>query len=130
MRNHKLGLAFPAGQIVLALMAILVLYLAVDFGRQIIVSQQRRSELREVRAQIDNSLGRQVELKKQLEFGQSDAAAEAWAREQGWVKENEVPVVIVSPAGAGDSATQGSRAGSPAADSVLDKWLELFFGNR
>ena len=130
MRNRKLDLAFPASQIVLALMGILVLYLAVDFGRQIIVSQQRRNELREVRAQIDNSLARQVELKKRLEYGQSDAAAEAWARDQGWVKENEVPVVIVSPAGAGESATQGSTASSAVSDSVLDKWLELFFGNQ
>jgi cell division protein FtsB len=130
MSDRKLHIAFPSSQIVLVLMGILILYLAVDFGWQVIVSQQRRNDLRDVQAQIDGSRQRQAELKKQLEYSQSNAAAEAWARDQGWVKANEVPVVIVAPAGDSGSATQGGEAGSSASDSILDQWWDLFFGNR
>ena len=130
MSDRKLHVTFPSSQIVLILLGILILYLAVDFGRQVIISQQRRNDLREVQAQMGASLQRQAELKKQLEYSQSNAAAEAWARDQGWVKANEVPVVIVAPSDASGSTTQGGEAGGSASDSILNQWWDLFFGNR
>jgi hypothetical protein len=130
MSDRKLRVAFPSGQIVLILMGVLVLYLAVDFGRQVILSHQRHDELRAIQSQISASAEHQADLQKRLEYGQSDAAAEAWARSQGWVKANEVPVVLVAPAGTGSSETQGNGSGGSASDSVPDKWWDLFFGNR
>ena len=46
MSERRLRIGFPSNQIVLILMGILVLYLAADFGRQVIVSQQQNDDLR------------------------------------------------------------------------------------
>lgn len=129
MSDRKLRIGFPSGQIVLILMGILVLYLAVDFGRQVIISQQRRNDLRAVQAQIKAGEARHAALVADLEYSQSDAAAEAWARDQGWVKSGEVPVVIVAP----QTESEASRAGGDSASlagTVLREWWDLFFGIR
>ncbi|HNS51404.1 MAG TPA: hypothetical protein PKO09_09500 [Anaerolineae bacterium] len=126
-RNVRIG--FPSGQIVLILMGILVLYLAVDFGRQVIISQQRRNELRAVQAQIADGERRHEALLAELEYNESDAAAEAWARDQGWVKTGEVPVVIVAPHTEVEASQVSAEVGFPAG-TVLREWWELFFGFR
>jgi cell division protein FtsB len=130
MSNRKLRSVFPASQLVLILMAILVAYLAFDFGRQVISSQQVQKELHQIEGQIGATLEQQEGLKKQLEYSQSDAAAEAWARQQGWVKENEVPVVIVAPTSASGEVAPTGEGSSSGSDSALDAWWDLFFGSR
>jgi len=129
MSERKVRIGFPSNQIVLILMGILILYLAVDFGRQVIISQQRQSELRAAQAQILGSQERQAALQSQLEYSESDAAAEAWARDQGWVKANEVPVVIVAPTAVSGLETHDAEPGSRSGP-VLREWWELFFGSQ
>jgi len=128
MSVRRLRIGFPSNQIMLILMGILILYLAVDFGRQVIVSQQQTTELSQVQAQVAASNGQQAMLQAQLEYSRSDAAAEAWAREQGWVKANEVPVVIVAPDTVPAVETQPQGAGS-VSGTTLREWWNLFFGN-
>jgi len=128
MIGRRWRIGFPSNQIMLILMAILIVYLAADFGRQVIVSQQQKTELGQVQAQIAASVEHRTALEAQLEYSRSDAAAEAWAREQGWVKANEVPVVIVAPDTAPAVETQPNGAGS-VSETILQEWWNLFFGN-
>ncbi len=128
MSERRLRIGFPSNQIVLILMGILVLYLAADFGRQVIVSQQQKDDLGKVQAQIAASNDRQAALQAQLGYSLSDAAAEAWAREQGWVKAGEVPVVIVAPAAVPGSEAQPGDTGS-GSGTILKEWWNLFFGS-
>ena len=128
MSERRLRIGFPSNQIVLILMGILVIYLAADFGRQVIVSQQKKDGLSQVQAQIAASQEHQAALNAQLEYSQSDAAAEAWAREQGWVKAGEVPVVIVAPGALPGSEAQPDDNGS-GSGTILKEWWNLFFGS-
>jgi cell division protein FtsB len=118
-------------QIALLVMGALIVYLVVDFGRQVVLSQQRHDELQRVEEQIATVVQKEEELKKQLDWAQSPEAAEAFAREQGWAKPGEVPVVLV------ESAVTPLPAEEPpppvshrAAGSPREAWLELFLGER
>jgi hypothetical protein len=129
MNKRKLRVVFPSSQIVLILMGILVLYLAVDFGRQVIISQQYKARLLAVQAKKAAASDRQAALQDQYEYIQSDKAPSDWGRNLGWAKPNEVPVVIVAPDEASGSASP-SDAGSVPPDGNLNEWWELFFGAR
>jgi len=129
MSERRLRIGFPSNQIVLILMGILVLYLAADFGRQVIVSQQQSDDLSQVQAQIAASEEHQAVLQAQLEYSQSDAAAEAWAREVGWVKAGEVPVVIVAPGAVVPGAETQPNATPSGSGTMLKEWWNLFFGS-
>jgi len=117
-------------QILLILIGTLLLYLVVNFGRQVAVSYQRHQELGQVQSQASVAQSRTQELQEYLDYALSDGAAEAWARQQGWAKPGEVPVLIVAPSAAESSTTQNepARAESPA--SYQQSWWELFFGTR
>jgi hypothetical protein len=117
-------------QLLLLLMGVLVVYLMVDFGRQVALGRVKREELRGVSAQSQSALNEQEELLQQLGYAQSDQAAEAWARRMGWARQNEQPVVVVPP------LVERSEDGEAAADGSLppatqrQAWWHLFFGMR
>jgi type II secretory pathway pseudopilin PulG len=117
-------------QILLILIGTLLLYLVVNFGRQVAVSYQRHQELGQVQSQISAAQSRTQELQEYLDYALSDGAAEAWARQQGWAKPGEVPVLIVASSTGGSSATQTQPAQADSPASYQQSWWELFFGTR
>ncbi len=115
-------------QLVLILMGIVLLYLVVSFGRQVAVSHQRSQELAQIQEKVSLAKEQNQELHSYLDYAQSDSAAEAWARQQGWAKDGEVPVIVVDPSTAETPAIESLQQESPA--SYRQAWWELFFGTR
>ena len=127
MTGDRVRRALPINQLLLLLMGFLILYLVVDFGRQVVSSYQRREELQQIEQQVQAAQQESEQLKARLTYAQSAQAAEEWAREQGWAKKDEVPVVIIAPA-ASISGGGGSRSPvSTAISSHRDAWWDLFF---
>ena len=117
-----------ASQFFLILMGIVLLYLVVSFGRQVAVSYQRGQELAQIREKVNLAKEQNQELHSNLDYALSDPAAEAWAREQGWAKTDEVPVIVVAPSTAKTPSSESPAQESP--DSYRQAWWELFFGTR
>ena len=117
-------------QIALLAMSVLIVYLVVDFGRQVVLSRQRHDELRRVEQQIRAVMEEREELEQCLEWTQSSEAAEAFAREQGWAREGEVSVVLVEPALTPVPTPATSPVARRVEDSTREAWWGLFFGER
>ena len=130
MTDRLVRKTLPFSQILLILVGILLLYLLVDFGRQVGVSRQRREELRQLEHELSIAQQRQAELKRTLEYAQSDAAVEEWARKNGLAKIGEVPVVLIAPPA--DASSQALRVfdGDTRPLSPREAWWDLFFGTR
>jgi hypothetical protein len=117
-----------SSQLLLILMGTVLLYLVVNFGRQVAISYQRGQELQQIQERVGLAEERNQELREYQAYANSDAAAEAWARDQGWAKAGEVPVIIVAPPASASPATELPSQESPA--SYRQAWWELFFGAR
>jgi hypothetical protein len=115
-------------QLLLIMMGTILLYLVVNFGRQVAVSYQRGHELDQIQEKVSLAEERNQELHNYLEYAKSDSAAEAWARKQGWAKAGEVPVIVVAPSTIETPVLESSPQESPA--SYRQAWWELFFGTR
>lgn len=117
-------------QIALLLMAILFMYLIVDFGRQVGTSRQRQEELRLLEAEIQAEKAEIANLEEELEFASSSEAVEAWARRRGMTRPGERLVVFFGGS-LGEPSEVEPPASSPSrADSPREEWLDLFFGTR
>lgn len=117
-------------QIALLLMAILFLYLIVDFGRQVGVSRQRQEELRLLEAEIQAEKAEIANLEEDLEFASSPEAVEAWARRRGMTRPGERLVVFFGGSLGEPSEQEQPPSGPPRSDSPREEWLDLFFGTR
>ena len=115
-------------QLLLILMGTVLLYLVVNFGRQVAVSYQQGQELEQIQAKVSLAKEQNQVLHDYLAYAQSDSAAEAWARKQGWAKSGEVPVIVVAPSIMETPALESPPQESPA--SSRQAWWELFFGTR
>lgn len=130
MAVDKARRVLPFNQILLILMGILLLYLMVDFGRQVAVSRQRREELAEIEREIEAATQESAELDSQLSYVSSPEAAEAWARPNGWTRPDEVLVVFVGPTTDSAASGQGRDEARTSSESPRDAWWDLFFGTR
>lgn len=118
------------GQIALFLMGLALIYLLVDFGQQIDVLKQRRAELDRLGQRITGAEAEQEKLIESKSLAESDQATEQWAREKGWAKSDEIPVVVVAPV-ARPSLTETREPEEQAGPSTYrEAWWELFFGKR
>ena len=130
MDERKVRFALPVSQIVVILMAALVLYLAVDFGRQVILNSLRQDDLQQVKDDVAAALQKKQDLEKRLEYVHSPQAAEEWARSVGWVTANEVPVMLVGPTAVPvDAGSEGTLSPSDQ-DANRTRWWKYFFGER
>ena len=115
-------------QILLLLMAIVMLYLLADFGRQLAGFYQRRQELQQIEAQITAEQQKMQALEERLGYWLSPAAPEQWGRENGWAREGEQTVVIVGQNKEGQLQPEESGASAPGTTSTRSAWWDLFFG--
>ncbi len=128
MTEGKARKMLSLSQILLILMGIFVVYLVVNFVRQIGVSHQRRQELRQLEDEVAAALQVHADLEQQLDYAPSGAAVREWALANGMTKPDEVLVVVPSlepvPA-VEESPEEGVSPGSPR-----ETWWDLFFGTR
>jgi hypothetical protein len=111
-------------------MVVVILYMGVGFVQQASVSQERQDDLREIEEQIAVAQQESQALEKYLEYVRSPAAAEAWGRENGWTRDDEVSVVVVAPPGEASAPEIGAPEGGVEAGSNREGWWDLFFGPR
>jgi hypothetical protein len=114
--------------LLLILMGAMILYLGAGFAQKVGVSLERRDDLHLLEGQIARAEQQEAALAGELEYMRSASAAEAWARENGWAREDEVAVVLVAPpSSAPPSSREGMRASLESA-SIRQRWWDLFFG--
>lgn len=130
MTDRKAYRAWSLRHILLILMGAMILYLGAGFVQKVSVSLERRGELRLLEEQIAMAHREEASLEAELEYMRSAAAAEAWARENGWARENEVAVVVVAPPSVAPASTGGGPGTGLGSSSIRDQWWDLFFGRR
>jgi cell division protein FtsB len=128
MADSKLRNLLPFRLILFILMIVVIAYLGFAFARQAVASQQRREALRQMEQDVAIAQKKTEWLEERLEYIQSPEAAEEWARENGWVKDGEVAVVIVAPAAMDALAPEGEANDAAALGSNREAWWDLFFG--
>ena len=121
--------AFPLRLILSILMGIALLYLGWGFARQARVSHARREELLTLEQQITAAQQEKANLEEDLVSAQSPGAAEAWARQNGWAKEDEVSIVVVAPSGQPSPGVNQAQPGDSTPGPQREAWWNLFFGN-
>ena len=121
---------FSLGNFLLIATILLILYMGSSFVHQINTYLQRRDESDQMKQRLEAAHQEEVLLQEELEYVQSAEAAEAWARENGWAKADEVAVVVVAPpAGLADQESNDLETVAPPR-SPPELWWDLFFGER
>ena len=119
----------PINQILALLLVALVVYLAVDFGRQVGISRQRREELRRLEQDIQTTQAEAQELAEQYQYATSPRAAEEWALHNGLGRPGETLVMFVgSTTAAAPAMDRTVKENAPR--SPREAWWDLFFGTR
>lgn len=121
---------FSLGNLLLIATGILILYMGSSFVQQIGTHLQRQEELDQLERRLETARQEEILLHEELEYVQSAEAAEAWARENGWAKSDEVSVVIVAPPADLDQQEGGNLEGDDSPRSGPEIWWDLFFGER
>jgi hypothetical protein len=122
--------ALPIHHLLLVLLAVVLLYLGADFGRQVVASYQRQEDLRRIEGNVESARQETQRLEARLDYARSSQAAEAWAREQGWAKADEVPLVVIAPPASASPATDESAVEDGGSLSNREAWWAFFFGER
>lgn len=116
------------GKRVLAVVGLVVLiFLVTDFNSRM-AELTRLLEQKEIeQARLEGLQATQADLQAQIAYATSDAAVEAWAREEGrLVQPGDHPIIPI-PQGEVQTAPQKAEASSPEALTKWDVWLEWLF---
>jgi hypothetical protein len=130
MTDRKARRAWSLRHLLLIMMGAMILYLGAGFAQKVGLSLERRDDLRLLEEQIVMAQQQEAALAVELEYMQSAAAAEAWARENGWAREDEVAVVVVAPPSAAPLSSRGGLRTGLEPSSIREQWWDLFFGRR
>jgi cell division protein FtsB len=117
-------------QLLMILVGIVVVYLVMDFGRQVMASHRQRADLKGLQARLDAIFGEQRELENKVRYAYSEQAVDDWAREQGMVKENEVAVTILADDQAPEPPVRETPRTAPASIPARRVWWDLFFAEQ
>ncbi len=128
MINGGLRKAVPYRLILSVLMAVVILYLVGNFVMQASVRLDLRDRLHRIEQKIAATEKANSELEARLDYVSSDDAAEAWARENGWARSDEVLVVVLAPDGETEAGAETSPAEGAGPATSRDSWWDLFFG--
>lgn len=121
---------FSLSNLLLIATGLLILYMGSSFVQQIGTHLQRQEELEQLEQRVETARQEGILLQQELEYVQSVEAAEAWARENGWARSDEVPVVVVAPAADPYQQEGANLEGEDSPRSGPEVWWDLFFGER
>jgi cell division protein FtsB len=128
MNDGKVQRVLPVRLILLILMGLLILYQGVGFVQQARVNYQQREELHWIEQEIAVVEQENTKLEERLTYVQSTEAAEEWARENAWAREDETSVVVVAPAGESPAGSQQDPEEMHDSNSNREAWWSFFFG--
>lgn len=127
---------FPGGGRTLASLALIALLLimtggmAVNLVNQLVIARHLERELAAAHDQVANLQATTQVLAAQLEYERSDAAAEAWARDLGLVREGDVVIVperVPEIAPTTVPAVAPSPVPLPPPPPNWQRWWQAFF---
>jgi hypothetical protein len=114
-------------QIVIILVLLAGLFLTVDFNRRLALNRRIDADEHTLRQEVAAAEARQVELLTEIDYVQSDAYVERWARyEAKMVKPGEVLVVPLALPPPPD--VNSPPPPPPPTPQPWEAWWELFFG--
>jgi cell division protein FtsB len=105
-----------------------VLLLAFNIGRQVIVSWTINQQEAALEAQVAQAEADNAALQRYLDYLNSDAYTDVAARQYRGVGNPGEQLLIIPPGAAVHPAAIGRNA-PPADPPLLDQWLTLFFGH-
>ncbi len=117
-------------QLLMILVGIVVIYLVMDFGRQVMAMHRVHRELDELQARLDDVLEEQRQLEGKVRYAYSEQAVHDWALRHGLVKENEVAITIVDLATTPEPPILETPRTSPASIPARRIWWDLFFAQQ
>jgi len=118
------------GNLLLIATGVLILYMGSSFVQQAGTHLQRQEELDQLDDRLEAVRLEEALLEEELLYVQSPEAAEAWARENGWARSDEVSVVVVAPEGDASQREQQNPQAGDSPESRRELWWDLFFGRR
>ena len=92
------------------------------------MSLELRDKLRRIEQEIAAAEKANSELEARLDYVSSDDAAEEWARENGWARQDEVLVVVMAPEAERLPGDELHEEGAVRPASTRDSWWDLFLG--
>ena len=110
----------------MAVVVILGLFLAVQFGRQVYANWEIGQRADAVRAEIAALEAQNAELRRELQYVQSDAYVSAEARRLANLGMPGEQVLII-PEGA-EAPLPAELAADGEPQPLLEQWVQLFFG--
>jgi cell division protein FtsL len=128
MTNSRIGKVVPYRLILSLAMGAVICYLAVSFVMQMGTSLELREKRHRIEQEIAAAEKTNAELEARLQYVSSDAAAEEWARENGWARQDEVLVVVLAPETENSPQDERQQGNQVNPVSVRDSWWDLFFG--
>ncbi len=127
---RKVLRVFSLGNLLLIVTGVLILYMGSTFVQQASAHKQRQAELDQLEEGLEAARQEEALLEEQLQYIQSPEAAEAWARENGWAKTDEIAVVVVAPQAEASQQEEQHPEESDSPASRRASWWDLFFGER
>lgn len=127
--KKALGL-FSLGNLLWVVAGVLILYMGSSFVQQAGAHLQRQEELDQLDQRLEAARREEALLEEELQYVQSPYAAEAWARENGWARSDEVSVVVVAPAADASRQEAQNPQAEDSPDALREQWWDLFFGQR
>jgi hypothetical protein len=112
------------------LVGIVVIYLVMDFGRQVLASHEVHVELRKAQAELAAAKAEQKALEERVRHAYSEEAVHIWAREQGMARENEQAVTILAEDTPPAPSVRETPRTTPASVPARRVWWDLFFAER
>lgn len=128
MTNSRIGKVVPYRLILSLAMGAVIFYLAVSFVMQMGTSLELREKRHRIEREIAAAEKANAELEARLQYVSSDDAAEEWARENGWARQDEVLVVVLAPETENSPQDKRQQGDQVNPVSVRDSWWDLFFG--
>ncbi|MEO5985528.1 MAG: septum formation initiator family protein [Candidatus Limnocylindria bacterium] len=120
----------PASRGSLAWMAVVVIIgvlLAVQFGRQVYANWEIGQRAAAIELQIANTDAENADLRRELAYLQSDAYISAEARRLANLGAAGEQVLIIPP-GAEEPLPEELAAATELPKPMLEQWIDLFFG--
>lgn len=110
----------------MAVVVIIGIFVAVQFGRQVYASWESGQQVEAIQAEIAAVEAQNADLRRELEYLQSDAYISAEARRLANLGVPGEQVLIIPPGAEAPLPESLSAALEP--EPLLDQWVQLFFG--